>query len=341
MTLVTDIVDLAELTGAAREIEDPDTYVLDAALPADEIEDVEYALRTGTITRGVAKYRSYDAETPIGKRAASSTVTRGMLPPLGQKLVIGEFERVMLQRAQGAQNGGLVRSIYDDTRSNVLAVRARLEKARGQVLSTGKFTLTDENGLTLEADFGVPADHMNVAPAGVAWSDPAADFFGDLETWVQKYADDNDGALPGAAWTSRRVLNYARANKQVIRAQYGSTATEGRISPAQLNDILAEQGFPAFRAVETKVGGVRVMADDKLVLTPADARELGRTIFGITADALELVNSNAVDFALRDAPGITAVTLKSGDPARIWSKGVAAAMPVLDDPNKVFVAVVA
>lgn len=336
MTLVTDITDLAILTGAAREIEDPAGYTLSDLLPNDTIPDIEFETKTSSITRGVATYRSWDAETPIGRRQATTTTGRVKLPPLGQKLVIGEYERIMLQRAQGATNGSLVRQTYDDTRSNVQAIRARMEIARGQVLSTGKFTLAGENNLVLEADFGVPSDHMNVAPATV-WSDPTSDFFGFLEQVSAKYADDNDGQLPGSFTTSRRVVNLARLNRQVIRAIYGPAATEGRVTPQQVNEVLGDQGLPGFRIYDTKIGGQRVIADDKVILTPTDAAALGRSVFGITAEALELVGSNAVDFTLADAPGITAVTLKDGDPVRIWSKASATAMPALDDPNLLMV----
>ncbi len=340
MTLVTDIVDLAVLTGAAREIEDPAGYTLTDLLPNDTIEDIEFATRRSEITRGVATYRSWDAETPIGRRQATTTTGRVKLPPLGQKLVIGEYERILLQRAQGAVNGGLVTQTYDDTRSNVLSIRARMERARGQVLSTGRFTLAAENGLTLEADFGVPADHLNIAPA-VLWTDPTSDFFGFLEQLVTKFADDNDGQLPGFFTTSRRVVNLARLNRQVIRAIYGPQATEGRVTPQQVNEVLNDQGLPGFRQYDTKIGGQRVIPDDRLILTPAEPRALGRSVFGITAEALELVDSSAVDFTLADAPGITAVTLKDGDPVRVWSKASATAMPALDDPNLLMTADVA
>jgi hypothetical protein len=331
--LVTDILDLAELTGAAREIEDPEGYTLNQLLPNDEIEDVEYIGRQSEITRGVAQFRSWDAETPIGRRQATTTTRQVKLPPLGQKLVIGEYERILLQRAQGAQNGALVQQVYSDTRSNVQSIRSRMEVARGQVLTTGKFTLTDENNLTLEADFGVPAGRLDVAPA-VAWSDPTSDLFGFLEQLMTTYADGNaSGQLPGRFTTSRRVVNLARANQQVIRAIYGSQATEGRVTAEQLNQVLEDQGMPRFVVYNTKVAGVAVLPDDKIILTPTNAESLGRSVFGITVEALELVGSNAVDFTLADAPGITAVTLKDGDPARIWSKANATAMPALDDPT--------
>lgn len=331
--LVTDLTDLAVLTGAAREIDPPTDYTLDTLLPDDTIADVEYSQRKSTITRGEAEFRAYDAETPIGSRRATVTTGRQLLPPLGQKLVIGELERIMLQRAQGANTQALIDGIYDDTRSNIVSIRKRMERARAQVLYTGKFTLTDENHLTLEADFGVDPANLDIAPA-TPFSDPDLDLYGFFEQLIETYVDSNEaGQAPGAMTVSRRIVNAMRANKQVIRSVFGPLATEGNVTVAQLGEALTANDFPTLRQYNTKVGGNRLIPDDKLILTPSDPRDLGRTVWGITAESLELVGSNAVDFTLADAPGIVAVTLKEGDPVRVWSKAAAVGMPVLDDPT--------
>ena len=344
--LIFDLVDPVALTGAARatfkEVPDETQFTLDALLPNVEVQDVEYRVAAASITHGEAQYRAFDTPTPTGKRQATVTTTVGMFPPVGQKLIVGEYERIQLQRAQGMSNARLVDQSYRDTHSNVIAIRTRIERARAQVLTTGKFTLTDENGLTLAADFDVPSDHLNVAPVGLAWTDPDADIFGDLETWFTKYQDDDEfGALPGAITTSRRVANLLRKNKQIVRAVFGPLATEGHVTLEQLRQVLTDEGFPTIRTYDTKINGARLIADDKVILTPGDAASLGETQFGITSDALELVNSNIVEMSIKDAPGITAVQLKQGDPVQIFNKATAAALPVLTRPNRLFVADVA
>jgi len=344
MPLITDVVDPAVLTGAAREIPDPATYTLADLLPNVEVDDDEYTITAATVTRGgVASYRAFDTPTPIGRRAASMVVSRGQYPMLGNKLPIGEYERLRVRRAQGASiENQLVRQVYDDTRTNVLAIRARLERARGQVLSTGRLTLVRavDNGLDLTVDYQVPASQLNVAPVGVLWPNPAADFFGDLERWITAYSLGNDkGELPGRITTSRRMMNLARANSQVIRAIYGPSATEGRITPDQVNQVLADQGFPALSTNDVMIGGVRVIPDNKVILTPSNAEDLGRTEFGITVDALDLVENQNVDFKIADAPGITAVMWKEEiDPPTTSSKATAGSLPVLRDSRLLFVA---
>ncbi|MER6734624.1 major capsid protein [Streptomyces puniciscabiei] len=46
---------------------------------------------------------------------------------------------------------------------HVEAINSRLELAAGDVLTDGKFSLSGENGLTLDVDFGVPAANMPIA----------------------------------------------------------------------------------------------------------------------------------------------------------------------------------
>ena len=62
-------------------------------------------------------------------------------------------------------------AIIDDIENHVRAIRARLELAAGDLLTDGKFSLVDENGLTLEADFQVPTAFLPTA--ATLWTDTA------------------------------------------------------------------------------------------------------------------------------------------------------------------------
>ncbi len=335
MELILDLLDVPELTAAARLIEPPANFAaVQALLPTREIDDIEVSTSTSTVTRGVASYRAWDAETPIGRRRA--TITKGKQPllPMGQKLPVGELESIMLQRARGAQeHGGLVRQIYSDTEANVYAIRARVIRAVGQALSTGTVVLEDENGLNDVVVYAVPESHLDITPDDL-FSDPDADIWSFFQTLFELYETDaDDGQLPGQFTTSRRVVNALRSNKQVIRAIWGPLATEGAITQAQLNQAFTDQGFPTLQIDDTKVQGQRIIPDDVIVMTPSNPRDLGSTVYGITAEGLELTNSNAVDFFYKDAPGIVAVTLKGGDPVSVWSKGTAVVLPTFDRPE--------
>lgn len=349
--LFTDFVDPAELTQAARLVPVPAWFTLDQYLPDRTITDVEAKIVAAQITYGEAKYRSWDTPTPIGKRSASLEVKRVSLPPLGQKLIVGEYERIRLETIRQNTNGPFVEQAYQDTTTNAVAVRTAVERARAQLLSTGQVQIPFGDQV-LSVDYGVAAGNMNVAPAKL-WSDPTADVFGDLGTWWEAYATGTltglnpvpnpDGQYPGRILTSRRVLNALRNNTSFIRALFPNAVVDSgqtRLTRQALNDAMTEEGYPTFEIYETKIGGTRLIPDNLVILMPTDPNQLGDTTWGLTAEALELVGSNAVDFTIEEAPGIVACQLKEDDPVSIWTKANATVLPTLKRPDLLFVAAV-
>jgi hypothetical protein len=69
--------------------------------------------------------------------------------------------------------------------------------------------------------------------------------------------------------------------------------------------------------------------------------DLGYTAWGVSATALELVNSSAVDFSFQEAPGIVGVVEKIGPPYREFVFVDAVGMPVLQNARLLMVADVA
>lgn len=338
--IIDDLVDPAELTGFVREIPYPANFTLNAFLPDRTFDDIEAVINQVTRTNRAAKFRAYDAETPIGKRDAF-TQRRVLLPPLGQKTVITEYERLQLERLRGANEDRIVNAVYDDAEINTRATQARMELARGDVLVDGKFTLAGENGLTLEADYGLAVGQL-VTPAGAVWSNHAtATVLSDLRTWADAYTD-TAGEPPAALVTSRTVVSHALQNAE-IRALVGSlNGTPNIVTRGQLNAALEAHGLPPFIEYSTKVDvdGVTtaVLPADRVIFLPADPTSLGYTAWGITAEALELIGRDDFDFNVEDAPGLVSCVIKEGDPIRTWTKVAGTGMPVIVDATKLMVA---
>jgi hypothetical protein len=341
MPIVTDLVDPAELTAFVREVPLPANQILNQFLPDRQFSDITARIDSVTRKNRTAKFRTYDAETPIGQRDGY-TRKEVELPPLGQKTVVGEYERLKMEalRNNGDANPALVDAIFDDAEINTRAVRARMELARGDVLVDGKFTLTDENGLTLEADWGVPAGNL-VAP-GTPWSTIAtATPLADIMSWVDTYVALN-GERPAFALTSRAVIGNLLRNAE-IRALVGSMAgTPSIVTPANLTTVLQAYGLPTLVEYDTQVNvddvDTRVVPADRFIMLPQDPSTLGYTAWGITAEALELAGSGNPSLEFSDAPGLVGVVLKEGDPVRTWTKVTGVGMPVLTDPNRLMVA---
>jgi len=341
VTITYDVVEPAVLTGYVREVPGPANYTLNQWLPDEQIADIEAAFDTAIKKNTAAKFRAFDAETPVGNRPGFQR-SRVMLPPLGQKTAVAEEERLKLERARtkGDNSGAMVDAVYNDAEINTNAVRARMELARGDVLTDGRFTLTGENGLTLEADFGVAPSHLPVAT--IPWTDHTnADPIDEMQGWAELYTDDA-GEPPAWALTSRAVIGNMLRSAKVRQLAAGNGVTPSMISRAQLNALLESFELPQLVSYNTQIDvdgiATRPIPANRMVYLPADPRTLGLTYWGVTAEALELVGGTNPQLTFEDLPGLVGVVMKDGDPVKTWTKVGAVGMPAIGDPRKLLTA---
>lgn len=341
MTIDTDYVDPATLTGFVRELPAPRNWFLNQFLPDREVRDIETAVEQLTRTNRAAKFRAFDAETPIGQRDSFKR-DRIQLPPLGEKLIVSEFERLQLERvrSRGDNTEALADAVYDDAEVITGHVRARMELARGDVLTDGKFTLAGENGLTLEADYGLPADH-SVAPATV-WSDHAnATVLQDLRGWADTYTDDA-GEPPGMMVTTRTIIGHMLQSAEIRDLIGAATGAPNIVTEQQLNTALNAHGLPSVTEYNARIDqdgtSTRPIPEDHLVMLPQDPSALGSTVWGITAEALDLAAGDNPSLDFEEAPGLVGVVMREGDPFKLMTKVTGVGLPVLADPRKLLVA---
>ncbi len=344
MAIIDDFVDPIELTGFVREVPVPSTLMLAQFLPDRNIGNVEAAIDQVTRTNRAAMFRSWDAETPIGQRDSFQR-SKIKLPPLGEKLPVAEQETLMLERVRtgGDNRNGYVEAIYTDAATLAGNVRRRMEVARGDVLTDGKFTLAGENNLTLEADFGLPAEHK--VTAAVPWSDHAdATPLLNFKAWIDAYVDAN-GERPGRIVTSNTVINNLLLAAE-IRDLFnrGTTLTGGPnlLTQVQLNQVLQAYGIPPLIEYNTKINidgsNVRVIPEDRLIMLPENAADLGYTAWGVTAESLRLATGDNPGLLFEELPGLVGMTMLTGDPIQTWTKVAAVGMPLITDPKRLFVA---
>ncbi len=337
-----DYLDPAVLTGYIREVPTPANWFLNRFLPDRQLGDIEAAWDQLTRTNRAAKFRAYDAETPIGQRDVFER-RRVSLPPLGQKTVIGEHERLMLERVRsgGDNRNRMIEAIYAEAEINTRATFARMELARGDVLTDGKFTLTAENGLTIEADFGVAAGHL-VTPPGAIWSNHAdSDPLTEMRTWADTYTDDA-GEPPAYAVMTRTVVGHLLQNAKVrgLVSTLGGTPTI--VTRQQLNTVMDAHDLPQIVEYNAQIdvdgSSTRPIPNDRVVFLPQDPNSLGMTAWGVTAEALELAGGSNPALAFEELPGLAGVVIKEGDPLRVWTKVSAVGMPIITDPRRLMVA---
>lgn len=335
MALIYDLADPQELQGFVRTAfgeAERNTFVLSQFLPNLNIDDIEYRIARGTLRdQDAAFVRSWDTESPIGNRQGVERVL-GELPPISKKIRLGEEERLRRRALERGNNTQLVDAIFDDAANMARAVAARIEMFRGEALYAGSLTI-NENGVVQTIPFGRSAA-FSVAP-GTLWSNTGASTpIQDEQAWVSTYTDEN-GVGPGVAVTSTRVVNYL-----LLNTQYRSMAAQNGITPAflslsGLNQIRATYDLPPIVKydVKTRVNGTatRVIPDDRFIYLPPAGEPLGRTFFGTTAEALELVGAQQI--SVDQAPGMVSVVEKTFDPVATWTKAAAVALPVLVNPN--------
>lgn len=297
-------------------------------------------------TNDTAEYRTFDGRIHVSARDSGSEKRVRMLP-LSDSLNQGEYETLQLRFAQtgGTNIAALENAIYNDAEKLTKQVLNRLELAMGDVLSDGKLTLNGEGGISGsagEADFGVPAG--NLPTFTTAWTDKAAPLFSNLISWVDAYVDVN-GAPPASMLPSLQTLRLMQTNTEIINQVKGAAAQVGRVDRTDLNGLLASEGLPQVldpfdERVNYRGASTRVIPANKLVFMPSNLDELAHFEYGVSATALELVDSNAVDFSFEDAPGITGVVIKEGPPFRKFTFVDAVAMPVLDNARLLMTATV-
>lgn len=362
--LVYDLANPREMVGLARGTIiglDQSQYVLSQWLPRQVDRTLEYRITNLTDSIEAATFRAFDTESAIGRRPGVTRV-RGSLPPVSRKIPLTEWERLNLEAGfgQGASPPltAAEQAFFDDATRMAAAVASRIEIARGQALYTGKVTIA-EGGLTLEVDFGVPAEHL-VAP-GTLWSNVAAStIVEDLLAWIAVWSASNNGERPAAILTSLRVLGYMQRNAQVRELLASQAGTPAIVSLDSLNSVLGGYQIPPIITYEAQaknsVGTTsRIIPDDRLLLLPRpnqgadgtpttdigprDNGPVGETLFGVTAESLELQRNGFL--TAEELPGVTAVTHFTSSPVTRWTEAVAVALPVLSRPTRVLVADVA
>ncbi|MEU5490232.1 major capsid protein [[Kitasatospora] papulosa] len=338
--LLRDITPTA-INAFVREVQTPADYLLtQSVFPERTVNSVKWQVR-GTKRRvAAASYRAFNAQTKVAEREIQRFETEGKLMPLGQKYTIDELQVILEAVSRGMDGEDLSDSIYDDAASHVLAIKHRLEIAAGDLLVDGKFTLSGENGLTLEADHKVPAGNMPIAP--VAWTNPAADMLGDELRWIE-YLRSKGAPRPARAVTSYAGKALAMANDSYRAAYYGSVNSASTIptsvlSPSQVDDVRARYNLPPIIDYDVTVPldngtDVRVLPENMFFLLPPDARQMGETQYGLTAEGIKLSYGGNPSIDKEEAPGIICTFGYEDDPVEVWTKGAAAAMPIMYTPD--------
>lgn len=295
-------------------------------------------------TNRIARYRTWDGRIHVSERDSGSDKRVAILP-LSTSLNESEFERVMrmINRTRGTNMRMVENAIYNDSERLTREVQNRIEMAWGDVLSDGVLTINEGGlgGSAGTADFGIPSGQK--VTVGTPWSTVASStVFADLNTAVQTYITNN-GFAPGSILTSAATQGYMRQSAELVDQIYGTTDSRTRVKQSELADFLRDELYgiqlrdPYDSSFDVDGVTTRTLAANKVILLPPNVDDLGYTVWGTTATAEELVNSNQSELSFEDAPGIVGVVEKVGPPYRSFTFVDAVAMPILANAKLVSV----
>lgn len=340
MPNVYDLVQPAELIGVVRGLQFPELRLAQFFPRQNEAADQYAILRRLEDSTAAAPVRGWDAEAPIGARPGIARI-QGELAPISRKFPLTEKDARQL-RSLGASDAeiaqAIINEIFDDAARATAHIERRLEIMRGDLLMDGIVSI-NENDVQATIDYAVPAAHRVVAAA--SWAAAGTDILGHIRSWVDVYVATN-GFRPGRILTSSRVIGFMQGNTGIREMLAVGAATPPLASTENINQVMNAFALPQLQdpydlQLRNPAGTkARVIADDLFIMLPGEDVFLGETQYGITEEARNLVSRNLLPAT--DAPGVAVTRWATDDPVQTWTKGAAVALPVLYNPDALFIA---
>ena len=291
----------------------------------------------------MAVFHSFDTEAQKAVRVPIDThnVEKGLI-----KEKINQSERMRTLLRAGVQGD---EQLYDyvmrdgfNLAENVLT---RTKVAKNELLATGKITI-NENGLSLEVDYGVPDAQTALT------LDLSAD--ADVAEQIQAIVDaaHDAGVTLTGMYTSSGVITRMRKNAALQKAINGNVGAGALVRRGALNEFLGEEfGLTtvlandltyAFDRKLNSSGTVtqstrRFYPKDKVTFfASVNGGQLGVGLWGDAPEA-DVASLMQVEGSAA-SPFITISQWTENDPAVLWTKASALFMPALYSPNSLWIA---
>ena len=296
----------------------------------------------------MAQFHGFDVEAQKTFRVPIDThnIEKGLI-----KVKLNQSERLReLTRAgvQGDEN--LYEYVMNDGLRLAEQVVTRTKVAKNELLATGKVTIK-ENDLDLTVDYGVPAANLNKTldfGAGAAYSIPDQ---------LQMLVDETTakGIVLNGMVLPRAILTKLRQNSAIQKAVNGVNMVGQLVRNADLRAYMSEEyGIAEIitNDLTYNVPGAMSSTTNVPTLTatryfPANkvsffaTNNAGRIGAGLWGDPPEVDAARAFDggvAASGESPYVYISQWGEKDPAVLWTKASALFMPVLYNPNALYVA---
>ena len=328
---------------------------LDATRPNDPVDQLFGDIRTDNLVAAwesiaaeynipvMAQFHAFDVESQKTMRFPVDVhnVEKGLI-----KVKIDQSERLRALTGRGVNNeSALVEKVLNDGYNLAEQVFTRSKVAKNELLATGKITIK-ENNLDLTVDYGVPAANLSLTlDVGEGASTPL-----DEQLLTLKETSIAAGAPITGIYTSEAVLNSLRKNANLQKAINGAAMVGQLVRNNDLREyLLSEYGIS------------RIYTNDATYSLPLTMGSNGRPVvsakryYPTAKITFFSANGKVGDGLWGDPPEMTAVQLSTAqssevspfvyvdqyatdDPKVVWTKASALFMPVLYNPNALYVA---
>lgn len=327
----------------------------DVARPGDPVDELFGDIKTDNLVAMwesiaaeynlpvMAQFHAFDVESQKTLRFPVDVhnVEKGLI-----KVKIDQSERLRALMGRGVNNeSALVEKVLNDGYNLAEQVFTRSKVAKNELLATGKITIK-ENNLDLTVDYGVPAANLTkTIDVGVGATVPL-----DEQLLALKEDSTADGAPITGMFTSEAVLNSLRKNANIQKAINGAAMVGQLVRNSDLRAYLADE-----------FGIARIFINDATYSLPLTMGSNGRPVVSAKrfypAARISFFSGNGKigDGLWGDPPEVTAGKFNTAqtsavspfvyvdqyaedDPKVIWTKASALFMPVLYNPNALYVA---
>lgn len=294
----------------------------------------------------MAHFHGFDTEANTTFRVPIDThnIEKGLI-----KVKINQSERMRALLRSGVQGDeALYDYVVNDGVRLAEQVVTRTKVAKNELLATGKVTIK-ENNLDLTVDYGVPAAHTAYT------LDFGAGATEDIPTQIQNIIDaaKTAGVVITGIFTSTKMLNKLRRDANIQKLVNGNMGIGAQLRRGDLESYLSEDfginqvitndltyganatiassGRPA---IET----ARYYPQNKITFFAANVGgNLGVGLWGDPPET-DVAQLLQVSQATAEKPFIYITQWAENDPAVLWTKASTLFMPVLYNPNSLFIA---
>lgn len=293
----------------------------------------------------MAQFHGFDTESQKTFRTPIDThnIEKGLI-----KVKINQSERMRELLRSGVREDALYDYVVNDGVRLADQVFTRSKVAKNELLATGKVTIK-ENNLDLTVDYGVPNDQIAFTidfGTGAATDVPAQ-----LQAIID--AATAKGITINGMFTSKAVLTKFRKNAAIQTAVNGNIGAGALVKNQALAAYLEEEfGINTIITNDLTYGASaafdadgrpsivteRYYPNDKITFFATNpGGKLGTGLWGNPPE-VDAANFYKVSAEASVSPYVYVMQWMETDPAVLWTKASALFMPVLYNPNSLFIA---